>query len=86
MNDSLKNLSPLDGRYQTKTKKTRELFSEFALIKQRIKVEIFWLNYFLTNFKPELLNEKIQEKINTLQKNVPDPLIERVKELSLIHI
>ena len=81
MNDSLKNLSPLDGRYQNKTEKTRELFSEFALIKQRIRVEIFWLNYFLTNFKPELLNEKIQEKINTIQKNVPDPLIARVKEI-----
>ena len=84
MNDSLKNLSPLDGRYQNKTKKSRELFSEFALIKQRIKVEILWLNYFLTNFKPKLLNERTQEKINTLRTNVPDHLIERVKEIENI--
>ena len=81
MNDSLKNLSPLDGRYQNKTEKSRELFSEFALIKQRIKVEILWLNYFLTNFKPELLTEKTKEKINTLRTNAPDHLIERVKEI-----
>ena len=81
MNDSLKNLSPLDGRYHNKTKKSRELFSEFALIKLRIKVEILWLNYFLTNFKPELLNERTQEKINTLRTNVPDHLIDRVKEI-----
>ena len=52
MNDSLKNLSPLDGRYQNKTKQTREIFSEHALIKERIRVEIQWLNYFLTHFKP----------------------------------
>lgn len=84
MNDSLKNLSPLDGRYQNKTKKSRELFSEFALIEQRIKVEILWLNYFLTNFKPELLNERTQEKINTLRTNVPDHLIKRVKEIENI--
>ena len=81
MNDSLKNLSPLDGRYQNKTEKSRELFSEFALIKQRISVETQWLNYFLTNFKPELLTEKIEEKINTLHTTVPNSLIERVKEI-----
>ena len=84
MNDSLRNLSPLDGRYQNKTEKSRELFSEFALIKQRIRVEIHWLNYFLTKFKPELLTEKTQEKIIALCTTVPDSLIERVKEIENI--
>ena len=81
MNDSLKNLSPLDGRYQNKTKQTREIFSEHALIKERIRVEIQWLNYFLTNFKPELLTEQIKNKINALDKDVSDTIIERVKEI-----
>ena len=81
MNDSLKNLSPLDGRYQNKTKQTREIFSEHALIKERIRVEIQWLNYFLTHFKPELLSEQIKKKINVLDKNISDTLIERVKEI-----
>ena len=67
MNDSLKNLSPLDGRYQNKTKQTREIFSEHALIKERVRVEIQWLNYFLTYFKPELLSEKVKKKINSLE-------------------
>ena len=81
MNDSLKNLSPLDGRYQNKTKQTREIFSEHALIKERIRVEIQWLNYFLTYFKPELLSEQTKKKINALDKNDSDTLIERVKEI-----
>ena len=81
MNDSLKNLSPLDGRYQNKTKQTREIFSEHALIKERIRVEIKWLNYFLTHFKPELLSEQIKNKINAFDKDVSDTLIERVKEI-----
>ena len=81
MNDSLKNLSPLDGRYQNKTKQTREIFSEHALIKERIRVEIQWLNYFLTHFKPELLSEQIKKKINALDKDISDTLIERVKEI-----
>ena len=84
MNDSLKNLSPLDGRYQNKTEQSRELFSEFALIKHRIRVEIHWLKYFLTNFKPELLTEKTNEKIITLCTTIPDSLIERVKEIENI--
>ena len=84
MNDSLKNLSPLDGRYQNKTKQTREIFSEHALIKERIRVEIQWLNYFLTHFKPELLSEQTKKKINALDKNVSDTLIERVKEIENI--
>ena len=81
MNDSLKNLSPLDGRYQNKTKQTREIFSEHALIKERVRVEIQWLNYFLTYFKPELLSEKVKKKINALDKVISDTLIERVKEI-----
>ena len=81
MNDSLKNLSPLDGRYQNKTKQTREIFSEHALIKERVRVEIQWLNYFLTYFKPELLSEKVKKKINALDKDISDTLVERVKEI-----
>ena len=84
MNDSLKNLSPLDGRYQNKTTQTRGIFSEHALIKERIRVEIQWLNYFLTHFKPELLSDRIEKKIKALDKDISDTLIERVKEIENI--
>jgi len=36
-------LSPLDGRYGTKTAALRDFFSEYALIKTRVIVEIEWL-------------------------------------------
>ena len=36
-------LSPLDGRYATKTALLREFFSEFALTKFRVFVEVEWL-------------------------------------------
>ena len=36
-------LSPLDGRYQAKVASLRDYFSEFALIKYRVHVEIEWL-------------------------------------------
>lgn len=35
-------LSPVDGRYASKTADLREHFSEFALIRDRIRVEIAW--------------------------------------------
>lgn len=36
-------LSPVDGRYGSKTKELREFFSEYGLIKQRVLVEVRWL-------------------------------------------
>ncbi|HEY0335692.1 MAG TPA: adenylosuccinate lyase [Burkholderiales bacterium] len=36
-------LSPLDGRYHSKVARLRELFSEYALIRFRVLVEIDWL-------------------------------------------
>ncbi|MDW5376973.1 adenylosuccinate lyase [Halomonas sp. HP20-15] len=36
-------LSPVDGRYETKTQALREHFSEFGLIRARVTVEVRWL-------------------------------------------
>ena len=36
-------LSPLDGRYQSKVEVLRPFFSEFALIRYRVRVEVEWL-------------------------------------------
>ena len=36
-------LSPLDGRYQAKVAPLRALFSEWALIRFRVKIEVEWL-------------------------------------------
>ena len=36
-------LSPLDGRYESKTAALRPFFSEYGLIRRRVLVEIRWL-------------------------------------------
>src|SRR3974377_2067491 len=36
-------LSPLDGRYASKTRPLQEHFSEFALIRERVAIEVAWL-------------------------------------------
>ncbi|MEW6314654.1 MAG: adenylosuccinate lyase [Pseudomonadota bacterium] len=41
-------LSPLDGRYHNKTAALRPHFSEYALIRYRVKVEIEWLKALST--------------------------------------
>ena len=40
--DALTAVSPIDGRYASKTAALREHFSEFALIRERVRVELAW--------------------------------------------
>ena len=78
---TLRNLSPLDGRYHDKTKVTREIFSEHGLIQHRLKVEIAWLEYFLNHFKPKLLTDDVAKKLSNLKKSTPNETVLRVKEI-----
>ncbi len=43
MSSTLTALSPLDGRYATKTETLRPIFSEFGLMHRRVLVELHWL-------------------------------------------
>ena len=43
MPDALTALSPLDGRYAGKVDALRPIFSEYGLIRARVKVEVEWL-------------------------------------------
>ena len=58
---SLTNISPIDGRYANATKELTEYYSEYALIKYRLKVEI---EYFI------FLAEKKFFKLDIKQKNL----------------
>lgn len=40
-------LCPLDGRYSQIAQKLAPYFSEYALMKNRVKVEILWLQFLL---------------------------------------
>ncbi|HMY40923.1 MAG TPA: adenylosuccinate lyase, partial [Marinagarivorans sp.] len=46
---SLTAVSPLDGRYSSRTASLRGIFSEFGLIRARIEVEIRWLSQLANN-------------------------------------
>ncbi|HET9578680.1 MAG TPA: adenylosuccinate lyase [Usitatibacter sp.] len=43
MSSALTALSPLDGRYAAKTRALQDHFSEFALMRERVHVEVEWL-------------------------------------------
>ncbi len=51
MRDTLENISPLDGRYGEKVSELRPLFSEAALMKHRILVEIEWFIFLCNQVK-----------------------------------
>ena len=42
---SLTAVSPLDGRYDSKTSELRPIFSEYGLMRFRVQVELTWLKH-----------------------------------------
>ncbi len=67
--DALTAISPVDGRYRSKTKSLTNYFSEYALIKYRVLVEI---EYFITLCELPLpqLNSINSETIFDLLRNI----------------
>ena len=45
------NISPIDGRYQNKTDCLKNYFSEYGLIRYRLKIEIEYLIYLIKLLK-----------------------------------
>ena len=45
---SLTAISPLDGRYGRQTAELRDIFSEFAFMRERLRVEVAWLSGLAT--------------------------------------
>ncbi len=62
--ESLNLVSPLDGRYNLKTRETAKYFSENALIFYRAKVEILWLKH-LSNL-PKISEIKARKDLSLL--------------------
>jgi adenylosuccinate lyase len=82
----LESISPIDGRYARQTKELSKYFSEFALIKYRVFVEI---QYFiaLTNHPLPQLAGFDEDKIEALDRifesfNIADA--ERIKEIEKV--
>lgn len=62
-----KTLSPLDGRYGKIKDALGEYFSEYALVKYRIHVEIEWLSFLIENVDYKLLNNYSKEDIEKIR-------------------
>ena len=70
MNELL-SISPVDGRYLEKTKELADFFSEYALIKYRVTIEVKWLLYLIDNKIVGYLNYYLMyEKIEIANFNV----------------
>lgn len=81
--DALTAISPIDGRYRSKTEKLADYFSEYALIKYRVRVEI---EYFISLCElplPQLksFDGRLFEKLRDIYKTFSTADAERVKEI-----
>lgn len=74
-------LSPLDGRYRSLLVETAAIFSEYALIKKRVEIEV---RYLLLLSEHQLIPAYTSEQTQQLQRIVSDFLIHdaaRVKDI-----
>ena len=76
-------ISPIDGRYQNKTKELSEYFSEYALIKYRVFVEIQYFIALCQSPLPQLKDFDLDkvEALNNIFENFSLPDALRIKEI-----
>ena len=84
--DALTAVSPIDGRYRSKMESLADYFSEYALIRYRVRVEI---EYFITLCElplPQLesFNSALFEQLRDIYRNFDEAAAARVKEIESI--
>ena len=62
-----KTLCPLDGRYVGIKEALEDYFSEYALVKYRVYVEIQWLKFLIENIKSPVLSDFHMEDMPSLE-------------------
>ncbi len=80
---SLTTISPIDGRYHDKTKKLSNYFSEYALIRYRVLVEV---EYFIALCEiplPQLksVDSKVFEQLRNIYKNFSEADAQSIKDI-----
>ncbi|MBQ1665485.1 MAG: adenylosuccinate lyase [Bacteroidaceae bacterium] len=84
--DALTAVSPIDGRYRSKTQDLASYFSEYALIKYRVRVEI---EYFITLCElplPQLesFDSSLFETLRNIYRNFSEENAQRVKDIEKV--
>lgn len=84
--DLLTAISPIDGRYRGKTEALANYYSEFALIRYRVRVEI---EYFITLCElplPQLasFDHTLFERLRDIYRNFDENEAQRVKDIEKI--
>lgn len=84
--DLLTAISPIDGRYRGKTEALAKYYSEFALIRYRVRVEI---EYFITLCElplPQLasFDHALFERLRDIYRNLDENEAQRVKDIEKI--
>ena len=84
--DLLTAISPIDGRYRGKTEALASYFSEYALIRYRVRVEI---EYFITLCElplPQLagFNADLYERLRDIYRNFSETDAQRVKDIEKV--
>ena len=84
--DTLTAISPIDGRYRSKTEPLANYFSEYALIRYRLRVEI---EYFITLCElplPQLadMDHRLFDRLRDIYRNFNEENARRVKDIEKI--
>ena len=80
-------LSPLDGRYAKKVAALRPLFSEFGLIKHRVKIEIEWLKALAAETsiaEVPAFSASTLADLNALAENLDEADAQEVKNIEAV--
>lgn len=84
--NSLTAISPIDGRYRGKCEKLDEFFSEYALIRYRVKVEVEYFLALCALPLPQLesVPESMQNSLRLLYENFSIADARRIKDIETI--
>jgi len=77
-------LSPVDGRYASKTSELRQFFSEYGLIKHRVLIEIRWLQALANHVEIKevpAFSESANQILESIIDNFSEDDAQRIKDI-----
>jgi len=83
MDDSLHALSPLDGRYADAIAPLRDYFSEFAYLRDRVRIELDYLSALSKTGLIRPLNDSVSRLLNEISSNLNETDAETIQAFEL---